>query len=59
MMMNETIKKVAMGSSALALAVAMGLQTFVFGQSDLQIIKENIAQLTERVAQLETTHVHE
>ena len=57
--MNEKIKKVAIGGSALALAIAMGLQTFVFGQSDLQALKENLAQLTERIEQLEVLKPHE
>jgi hypothetical protein len=58
-MLNENMKKVAVGGSALALAIAMGLQTFVFGQNELQAIKENVAKLTERVAQLEVIKVHE
>jgi hypothetical protein len=58
-MLNENIKKMAVGGSALALAIAMGLQTFVFGQNELQAIKENVAKLTERVAQLEVIKVHE
>jgi hypothetical protein len=58
-MLNENMKKVAVGGSAIALAIAMGLQTFVFGQNELQAIKENVAKLTERVAQLEVIKVHE
>jgi hypothetical protein len=58
-MLNENMKKMAVGGSAIALAIAMGLQTFVFGQNDLQAIKENVAQLTERVVQLEIIKVHE
>jgi hypothetical protein len=58
-MLNENMKKMAVGGSAIALAIAMGLQTFVFGQNELQAIKENVAQLTERVAQLEVIKVHE
>ena len=51
--MNEKIKKIAVGTSAVALAVAMGLQTFVFGNSDIQILKEEVLKLSERVAKLE------
>jgi|GEM_PF-2475518 len=51
--MNDTIKKIAVGGSAIALAIAMGLQTFVFGHSDMQTIKEEVSKLSERVAKLE------
>lgn len=51
--MNDNIKKIAVGGSAIALAIAMGLQTFVFGHSDMQTIKEEVAKLSERVAKLE------
>ena len=51
--MNETIKKVAVGSSAVALAIAMGLQTFVFGNNDIKSLKEDVAKLSERIAALE------
>jgi hypothetical protein len=57
--MNDNIKKIAVGGSAIALAIAMGLQTFVFGHSDMQTLKETIAHLTERVVQLEAIKVHE
>ena len=52
--MNENLKKGAVGGSALALAVAMGLQTFVFGQSDLQTLKTEVASISQRIANLET-----
>ncbi len=58
-MLNENIKKVAVGGSAVVLAIAMGLQTFVFGHNDLQVLKDSVAKLTERVAQLEVIKVHE
>lgn len=51
--MNETIKKYAVSGSAVALSIAMAIQTFVFGQNDLQKIKEEVASLSERMAQLE------
>lgn len=51
--MNDNIKKIAVGGSAIALAIAMGLQTFVFGHSDMQILKEEVVKLSERVAKLE------
>jgi len=51
--MNETVKKIAISGSAIALAIAMALQTFVFGQNDLQTLKEDLAKLSERVAILE------
>ena len=57
--MNENIKKVAVSGSALALAIAMGLQTFVFGQSDVQTLKEQVVKLSERVAKLEIPTAHE
>lgn len=57
--MNENIKKIAMGGSAIALAIAMGLQTFVFGQSDMQKLKEDVAKLSECVAKLEIPHTDE
>ena len=49
----EKIKQVAVGGSAVAMAIAMALQTFVFGQSDIQVLKEQVTQLTERLAKLE------
>ena len=57
--MNEKIKKIAVGASAIALAIAMGLQTFVFGNSDIQILKEEVLKLSEQVAKLEAPAVHE
>ena len=57
--MNEKIKKIAVGGSALALAIAMGLQTFVFGNSDMQTLKEEVAKLSERIAKLETPTTNE
>lgn len=51
--MNDNVKKIAVGGSALALAVAMGLQTFIFGQNDMQTMKETISALSDRVAKLE------
>ena len=38
-MMNEKVKNIAVGASAVALAIAMGLQTFVFGNNDIQTLK--------------------
>lgn len=58
-MLNENMKKVAVGGSAIVLAIAMGLQTFVFGQGDLQGLKDSLAKLTERVTQLEVIKTHE
>jgi hypothetical protein len=52
--MNETIKKYAVSGSAIAISIAMGIQTFVFGQSDLQKIKEEISVLAKRIDQIET-----
>ena len=57
--MNEKMKKIAVGGSAVALAVAMGLQTFVFGNSDIQLLKEEMAKLSERVTKLEAPVPHE
>lgn len=58
-MMNENMKKIAVGGSAIALAIAMGLQTFVFGQSDMQTMKEQIMLLSDRIAKLEVSHSHD
>jgi hypothetical protein len=57
--MNENIKKIATGGSVIALAIAMGLQTFVFGKSDIQTLKDEVAQLTHRIAKLEAPIVHD
>ena len=57
--MNENIKKIALSGSAIALAIAMGLQTFVFGQSDVQTLKEEVVKLSERVAKLEMPHAND
>lgn len=51
--MSEMTKKIAVGGSAIALAIAMGLQTFVFGRNDMQTMKEEIAALSDRIAKLE------
>ncbi len=57
--MNELIKKHVVTGSTLALAIAMGLQTFVFGSSDMETIKQQVAQLSERLAKLEAPQTHE
>lgn len=57
--MNENIKKIAISGSAIALAVAMGLQTFVFGTNDIQSLKEAMQNLSARIAKLETPVAHE
>lgn len=51
--MSENIKKIAVGGSAIALAIAMGLQTFIFGQNDLQMLKDDVLKLSEKIAKLE------
>jgi hypothetical protein len=56
--MNENIKKIALSGSAIALAISMGLQTFIFGKSDIQTLKDEVIQLSERVAKLEKP-IHE
>jgi thymidine phosphorylase len=53
------LKKIAMGGSAIVLAIAMGLQTFVFGQNDLQALKDEVVKLSERMAKLEAPKAHE
>lgn len=57
--MNEKMKKIAVGGSAVVLAIAMGLQAFVFGTSDIQTLKEEVGRLSERIAKLEAPVVHE
>jgi polyhydroxyalkanoate synthesis regulator phasin len=57
--MNEKLKKITVGGSAIALAIAMGMQTFLFGNSDIQVLKEEVAKLSERVAKLEAPTPHE
>lgn len=57
--MNETVKKYAVSASAIALAIAMGLQTFIFGKNDLQTLKDDVVKLSERVAQLELPKPHD
>lgn len=57
--MNEKLKKITVGGSAIALAIAMGLQTFVFGNSDIQTLKEEVTKLSERIAKLEAPTSHE
>lgn len=56
---KEKIKKVAISGSTAALAIAMALQTFVFGQNDIQALKEQVTQLTERLAKLEAPKAHD
>lgn len=51
--MNENIKKYAVSGSAIALSIAMALQTFVFGHNDLQKLKEEISILSLRIEKLE------
>ncbi len=57
--MNELIKKHAVTGSTLALAIAMGLQTFVFGSNDMQTLKQQVTELSERIAKLEVPQTHE
>jgi hypothetical protein len=57
--MNDNVKNIAMSCSAIVLAIAMGLQTFVFGQNDLQALKNEVVKLSERMAKLEAPKAHE
>ncbi|MCA9508976.1 MAG: hypothetical protein KC505_11195 [Myxococcales bacterium] len=57
--MSELIKKHAVSGSALALAIAMGLQSFVFGNNDILVLKETITSLSERIAKLEQSRIHD
>lgn len=57
--MNELIKKHAVSGSALVLAIVMGLQTFIFGNNDMQILKEDVIKLSDRIAKLEQSVVHD
>ncbi len=57
--MNDSIKKHTVTGSALALAIAMGLQTFVFGSNDVQALKQQVAELSERLAKLEVPQAHD
>ncbi len=45
--------------SALALAIAMGLQTFIFGSNDMQTLKQQVTELSERITKLEVPQAHE
>jgi hypothetical protein len=51
--MNEIIKKHALSGSVIILSIVMGLQTFVFGNSNIQTLKDAVANLSERIAKLE------
>lgn len=53
-MMGEMIKKYALSGSAITLAVAMGLQTFFFGNSDLAALKKEVTELSVRLDSLES-----
>ncbi len=57
--MNELIKKHAVTGSTLVLAIAMGLQTFVFGSNDMQTLKQQVTELSERIAKLEVPQNHD
>lgn len=57
--MNELIKKHAVSGSALVLAISMGLQTFVFGSNDVQTLKQQVKELSERLAKLEIPSKHD
>lgn len=37
----------------------MGLQTFVFGTNDIQTLKKEMAELSERIAKLEQPATHD
>ena len=52
-MTSENFKKIVISVSAGALALAMGIQTFFFGQSDLQKLKTEVVELTKRLANIE------
>lgn len=51
--MIDKTKKIAMGISGIALAIAMGAQTFVFGKNDLQTLKDQVAELSLKLEALE------
>lgn len=51
--MNEKYKKIAVGISAGALALAMGIQSFVFGQNDIQKLQADVAELNKRLTLIE------
>jgi hypothetical protein len=57
--MNEALKKYAVSGSAITLAIAMGLQTFLFGNSDIKTLKEEVAKLSDRIAVLEAPAIRE
>lgn len=57
--MNDNVKKIAFSISALVLAIAMVLQTFIFGKNDMQTLKDEITQLTKRITKLEAPAAHE
>lgn len=57
--MNDNMKKIAVSGSAIALAIAMGLQTFVFGTNDIQALKQEVQNLSARIAKLEAPIAHE
>lgn len=55
--MNEFIKKHAITGSSIA--IAMGLQTFVFGNTDIQKLKEKVEQLSQQITKLEASTIHD
>ena len=52
--MNDKIKKIAATISGIALALAMGIQTFVFGKSDMQKMNDDITAIAARVSTIES-----
>lgn len=57
--MNNKWKTMALNGAPIILAVAMGLQTFIFGSDDIQTLKDEVAKLSERIVKLEKPSCHE
>jgi polyhydroxyalkanoate synthesis regulator phasin len=53
MQLSDNTKKLATTIAGLAFAIAIGVQTFLFGKNDMQTLTEKVDQLSQRIELLE------
>jgi len=53
MQLNDNAKKMTTTVAGIVFAIAIGLQTFLFGKNDLQTLTQKVDQLSQRIEILE------
>lgn len=53
MQFTDNTKKIASSIAGVAFAIAIGIQTFVFGKNDLENLTQKVEQLSQRIKILE------